>query len=167
MTIRPDDSAVPAAGISRTDDVAPQVGTVKWFDADRGFGFVVLERERRDAFIHVTVLHRDGFGAIVQGDRVTCAVGPGPRGLQVDRVMAVDRLADETSGTAVVEGRVKFYDLERGYGFVVDQAGAEIFVGSKTLKRLGLSPLRADQRVKVTTVRGERGPVAETITFLA
>lgn len=141
-------------------------GVVKWFDAARGFGFVLLA-DGRDAFVHATVLRKSGFAAS-QGDRLACSVGPGPRGLQVEMVHAAEAACADDSGTVQVVGRVKFYDLAKGYGFVREEAtGTEVFVGAKLLKKLGVAPpLRTEQLVRVSAVRGERGLVAETLTFL-
>lgn len=153
--------------IDWTDDsLEPYRGVVKWFDPARGFGFVLLS-DGRDAFVHATLLRKSGFAA-AQGDRITCTVGPGPRGLQVEAVHAVTPGNDGTCGTVHLVGRVKFYDTAKGYGFVRDEAtGTEVFVGAKLLKKLGVAPpLRTDQMVRLSAVRGERGLVAETLTFL-
>ena len=44
-------------------------------------------------------------------------------------------------------GTVKFYNAERGYGFIVDDEGRDIFVHSSAVKLAGLSELRPDQRI--------------------
>lgn len=149
----------------------PLTGPVKWYDPDKGFGFVLLGAGE-DAFLHASVLRRSGHGGVAQGDRVTCLVAQGGRGLTVREVVSVERVvgasADEgVPATVHLEGKVKFYDLERGYGFVRTDSGVEVFVGSKLLKRLGLAPLRAEQAVRVTAAMGERGLVAETLTFVS
>lgn len=65
-------------------------------------------------------------------------------------------------------GRVKFFNISKGYGFVVDDIGTEVFVGAKLLKSLGvISPLRTDQLVKVSATWGKKGLIAETLTFLS
>lgn len=139
-------------------------GVVKWFNAAKGFGFVVLDAPRADAFLHAAVVRRSGLGEVRQGDRIECLVRARPRGLQVGRVLAVHTPA----GGARLVARVKFFDGARGYGFVRDGDGVEVFVGAKLLKSLGLPPrLREDQKVSVSAVRGERGLVAETLSFLA
>lgn len=147
----------------------PLTGPVKWFDRDRGYGFILVHQPERDAFLHATVLRRSGFDMPAQGDRITCRVGTGARGLSVSEVIAIHhgQTDDDPSrqGTVQIVGRVKFFDLKRGYGFVRDEAGAEVFVGAKLLKRLGLAPLRPEQIVRVTAIPGERGLVAETLTF--
>jgi CspA family cold shock protein len=139
-------------------------GPVKWYDAAKGFGFVMLGQGGADAFLHVKTLRRHGYDHVSQGDRLTCRVSTGDRGAQVTEILSVETVGSQ-AGEQIV-GRVKFYDLSRGYGFVVDEQGREIFVGSKLLKRLGLAPLRTNQAVRVSAVPGASGLVAETLTFI-
>ena len=96
-----------------------------------------------------------------------CHIMPGPRGLQVSSVLGILAPADndELQGGSLL-GRVKFYDTARGFGFVCTRDGHEVFVGAKTLRKLGLLPLREDQAVRVTVSRGARGLIAETLTFV-
>src|SRR6185437_10329485 len=70
------------------DPVAlPSQATVKWFNADKGFGFVTLE-DGSDCFLHASALTRAGLSA-TEGDIVRVRVGQGPRGRQVSEVLEV------------------------------------------------------------------------------
>ncbi|HET8726170.1 MAG TPA: cold-shock protein [Alphaproteobacteria bacterium] len=65
---------------------------------------------------------------------------------------------------APVEGTVKFYNAAKGFGFITpDNGGKDVFVSSRTLERAGLSALETDQRVRVTTRMGQKGPMAESV----
>lgn len=142
---------------------------MKWYDAARGFGFVLLG-SGRDAFLHAAVLRRSGRAEPGQGERISCLVGSGPRGLQVEAILGAEPAeagADEPCPAAYMTGKVKFYDVGRGYGFILADTGEEVFVGAKLLRKLRLMPLREDQCVRVSVRRGERGMVAETLTFLS
>ena len=62
-------------GAHRTSRRAPVgfvevAGRVKWFDAAKGYGFIVPDSGEADVLIHVTVLRRDGFSTIREGARV-------------------------------------------------------------------------------------------------
>ena len=45
-------------------------GTVKWFDAQRGFGFITPDDDGKDAFVHITAVERSGLGNLTQGQRL-------------------------------------------------------------------------------------------------
>ncbi|MFI8714559.1 MULTISPECIES: cold-shock protein [Brevibacillus] len=60
-------------------------GTVKWFNADKGFGFI--EREGgEDVFVHFSAIQGDGFKSLDEGQRVTFDVEKGQRGPQATNV---------------------------------------------------------------------------------
>ena len=66
------------------------IGNVKWFDARKGFGFIVGE-EGEDVFVHFSVIQRDGFRVLKDGDQVQYEVERGAKGLlarNVRRIMA-------------------------------------------------------------------------------
>ena len=56
-------------------------GTVKWFNATKGFGFITTE-EGNDDFAHFSAIQTDGFKTLDEGQKVTFDVEEGPRGPQ-------------------------------------------------------------------------------------
>src|SRR5437899_4681789 len=75
----------------------PPVGAVvKWFKTEKGFGFVELSNGTGDAFLHATVLGRNGIAAVQPGDTLEVRVAQGQRGPQVTEVISVDT---STGGT--------------------------------------------------------------------
>jgi cold shock CspA family protein len=67
----------------------------------------------------------------------------------------------------VVEGKVKFYNAEKGFGFIVpDDGSKDVFVSARTLTRAGINALEAEQRVRVTTRMGQKGPMAARVELL-
>ena len=56
-------------------------GTVKWFNATKGFGFITTE-EGNDVFAHFSAIKTDGFKTLDEGQKVTFDVEDGPRGPQ-------------------------------------------------------------------------------------
>ena len=56
-------------------------GTVKWFNATKGFGFITTE-EGHDVFAHFSAIQTDGFKTLDEGQKVTFDVEEGPRGPQ-------------------------------------------------------------------------------------
>ncbi|MEC1475969.1 cold shock protein CspC [Bacillus haynesii] len=60
-------------------------GTVKWFNAEKGFGFI--ERENGDdVFVHFSAIQSDGFKSLDEGQKVTFDIEQGPRGAQAANV---------------------------------------------------------------------------------
>ncbi|TDD73828.1 cold-shock protein [Actinomadura rubrisoli] len=63
-------------------------GTVKWFNADKGYGFIAVEGER-DVFVHYSAIQMDGFRSLEQGQRVEFEITQSDRGPQADAVRAI------------------------------------------------------------------------------
>ena len=51
------------------------VGTVKWFNATKGFGFITPEDGGKDVFVHITAVHKAGLNGLNDGQKVTYDVG--------------------------------------------------------------------------------------------
>ncbi|CAI6081616.1 CspA family cold shock protein [Paenibacillus sp. JGP012] len=62
-----------------------QTGTVKWFNADKGFGFIETE-EGTDVFVHFSAIQGDGYKTLDEGQRVEFEVTQGNRGPQAENV---------------------------------------------------------------------------------
>lgn len=58
-------------------------GVVKWFNNERGYGFVCPEQIEKDVFVHAAVLRRNGVEVLQPGQTVRIRIGEGPKGLQV------------------------------------------------------------------------------------
>jgi CspA family cold shock protein len=66
-----------------------------------------------------------------------------------------------------VEGRVKFFSADKGFGFIaVDDGGKDVFVHIRALEKSGLRSLEPDQRVRLTITMGQKGPQAETVDLI-
>ncbi|MFE5292071.1 cold-shock protein [Isoptericola sp. NPDC056618] len=140
-------------------------GTVRWFDADRGFGFIDLGNEAEDLFVHASeIVGDDGPKQLREGQTVEFEVGEGDRGPQARRVRVTgDRAADAPVG---VLGTVNWYEPTKGYGFVTpDDGGVEIFVHSSAI--VGGGVIAEGQRVAFMVVEGEKGPQADHLLPLA
>jgi CspA family cold shock protein len=65
-----------------------EVGTVKWFNSSKGFGFI--ERESgKDVFVHYSAINSEGFRNLEEGQRVEFVVTEGPKGPQAQDVTAL------------------------------------------------------------------------------
>ena len=63
-----------------------QTGTVKWFNGEKGFGFITGE-DGKDVFVHFSAIQSDGFKTLEEGQSVTFNVGEGQRGPQATNVV--------------------------------------------------------------------------------
>jgi CspA family cold shock protein len=139
-------------------------GTVRWFDPERGFGFLAPEDGSADLFVHVSEIVAEGTTRLLrEGQVVEFEIGEGDRGPQARNVVVTGDLAP---GTAVgVLGTVKWYEPAKGYGFATpDGGGAEVFVHSSSIVTGGV--VTAGQRVAFMIGEGERGPQAEHVVPL-
>ena len=145
-------------------------GKVKWFNAVKGYGFLALDGDDTDAFLHVTTLRQSGHEDLKPGATVVCAGVRGPKGWQVMKVIEVDPSTCVTAapkqialpeGVAVgdyVSALVKWYNNERGYGFVTREAAeGDVFVHAAVLRRHGMEALTPGQKVMVRIAEGQKG----------
>ena len=61
-------------------------GTVKWFNAEKGFGFITKDEGGEDVFVHFTGISREGYKTLTDGQRVTFEITEGNRGPQAVNV---------------------------------------------------------------------------------
>jgi cold shock protein len=61
-------------------------GTVKWFNADKGFGFIAPEDGGEDLFVHFSAIQSQGYKSLDEGQRVSFEVGQGQKGPQATDV---------------------------------------------------------------------------------
>ena len=145
---------------------------VKWFNPTKGFGFVQPTDGSPDAFMHVSVVERSGLNSLPQGATIICDLCTGQKGPQVAAVHRVESLPeapphDEGGEASEVDGTVKFYNGEKGFGFVVpDGGGKDVFVSARVLERAGIRDLEPDQRLRMMTRMGQKGPMADSVELI-
>ena len=156
----------------------PVSGVVKWFNPEKGFGFVELSDGSGDAFLHGSVLTQGGINTVQPGETLEVRVGPGHKGPHVTEVLSVDSStavptpsrrsnaqATILNGPPVEEtGTVKWFNAERGYGFIAPNGGGkDVFVHVSALERSGIAALSEGQTVVVDIVEGRKGPEAARV----
>jgi CspA family cold shock protein len=163
-------------------DGARLSGKIKWFNRSKGFGFIVPSDGSGDVFLPLAVLERSGFGEAPDGASVTVEWVQGPKGraatqvLQLDASTAAPRPArdvrgprrdreEETHGpTELVDGVVKWYDVARGFGFVLpNDGGKDVFVHITALRRSGIEELQPGQAVRMQVAEARRGREATSL----
>jgi len=68
--------------------MSKSIGTVKWFNSVKGFGFIEQESGGEDVFVHFRAITGEGYKSLEEGQRVSYAIERGPKGLQAADVSA-------------------------------------------------------------------------------
>jgi len=80
------------------------LGTVRWFDPNKGYGFIAQDGGGRDVFVHHSVIEGKGFKTLVEGERVEFEMtdeGKGPRAVRVVRLSAEKQQRSDDAGQKV------------------------------------------------------------------
>ncbi len=67
----------------------PVTGTVKWFNGEKGFGFIAVDGGDTDVFVHYSAIQTDGFRTLDENQKVEFEIVQGPKGPQADNVRPV------------------------------------------------------------------------------
>jgi CspA family cold shock protein len=158
--------------------------TVKWFNSEKGFGFVALADGSGDAFLHMATLEAAGFDALEPGTKLRVQAGQGPKGRQVTAVLEVSsgppspanrtairqrsdipELSD--SATTEVHGTVKWFNSVKGFGFVgTEDGGKDVFVHITLLEKEGLREIAEGQKVVMRVQQRQKGREAISIKVM-
>jgi len=185
-------TANPSGGELRTEytsetsvsetELPPVTGHVKWFDATRGFGFIISDELEGDILLHFSVLREHGRRSVPEGATIECVPVRLDRGLQAKKVLAIDlssalpqqprssipateradrkALADAAGEFESVE--VKWFNRVRGYGFVnrLGAEGEDVFVHMETVRQSHLGDLQPGQRLEARIAASGKGLTA-------
>jgi CspA family cold shock protein len=173
--------AVPEPPPEAVSDMDPVIGRVKWFDATRGFGFVVSDALEGDIVVHFSVLREHGRRSLPEGALIECVPMKLDRGLQAKKIISidvgpavavpprvprstskdVDRKALSESAGEFEPVEVKWFNRVKGYGFVNRIGDAQdVFVHMETVRNSDLGDLQPGERLLARIAEGKKGLTA-------
>lgn len=170
-----DNSLSHQAAFEQTD-AEPVRARLKWFNAGKGFGFVIPEDRPADAFLHITQLQKLGVHGLGEGAVILCHVDHGEKGATVTSVVQIIEPGaiplsevEFNPANAASEGRtkgiVKWYKPDKGFGFIMPDDGMkDIFVHKTCLDRHGITELYPGQSVRVSYKSVAKGREATSIS---
>ncbi|GGD32572.1 cold-shock protein [Sinisalibacter lacisalsi] len=153
-------------------------GQVKWFDAAKGFGFVVAEQGGPDILLHANVLRNFGQSSVADGARIELVAQTTKRGMQAVEVISIEppeggvapaegleeEVVDLDSAGPLEPARVKWFDKGKGFGFAnVFGKPEDVFIHIEVLRRSGFADLQPGEAVALRVIEGERGRMAVVV----
>ena len=147
---------------------------LKWFNAAKGFGFVVPDEDPVDAFLHITQLQKMGLHGLGEGAEILCVVDRREKGAIVTELVKIISLGTisanapeiDENGTGLykIKGIVKLYFEEKGFGFITPDDGMkDVFVHKSCLDHCGVAELHPGQRVRISFKIADKGREAVQI----
>ena len=77
------------AGTTEERQFMSTQGTVKWFNSEKGFGFIAPDEGGADVFAHYTAIQAGGYRSLEENQRVEFEIAQGPKGLQAENIRPV------------------------------------------------------------------------------
>jgi CspA family cold shock protein len=158
---------------TQTAEGERQAGTVRWFNARKGYGYITPDDGGTSLFVHYSAIRGTGFRTLSAGQRVDFVVGrtaKGPSALDVRLLDSTDTDKDAETGTdggARQTGTVRWFNARKGYGYITpDAGGRSLYVHFSSIRGARNRTLSAWQRVDFVVGQTDKGPSALDVRLL-
>jgi len=172
----------PSARRPHSGDGTLVEATVKWFSPEKGCGFVEIADGSGDAFLSVRALKAMGRDMVSPGTKLDVCVDQGEKGRHVTKIVTIEegslsapayatssasqakRLEADLSDAKEMLGKVKWFSVEKGMGFVAaEDGGKDVFVHISVVKKARMADLSESQRISMRVIETPKGRQAVSI----
>lgn len=149
-------------------------GEVVWYNDRRGYGFVSIDGD--EIFIHRSVLERFGLNFLHSGDELLMDIATNDDGAAIMEIHSVTRTMPDSLPVDTelreneVRGVVKFFNAQKGYGFIEvedDDSKSDVFIHSRTLQACGIRNIAEGQSLLLCISDDGKGPQATDVRIIA
>jgi len=155
-------------------------GLVKWFDATKGYGFIVNDEGGEDVLLHANVLRNFGRSSVADQSRVVVLVQNTKRGTQAAEVISIEppvgdglppiadlapEIIEHMDSLPLRPARVKWFDKSKGFGFAnIFGHPEDVFIHIEVVRHSGFADLAIGEAVCLRIIEGPRGLMAAQVS---
>ena len=154
-------------------------GLVKWFDATKGYGFIVNDSGGEDILLHANVLRNFGRSSVADQSRVVVLVQATKRGTQAAEVVSIEppvtdglppiadldpEVIEHMDSLPLRPARVKWFDKSKGFGFAnIFGHPEDVFIHIEVVRHSGFADLAIGEAICLRVIEGPRGLMAAQV----
>lgn len=154
-------------------------GLVKWFDATKGYGFIVNDEGGEDILLHANVLRNFGRSSVADQSKVVVMVQATRRGTQAAEVVSIEppvtdglppiadldpEVIEHMDSLPLRPARVKWFDKSKGFGFAnIFGHPEDVFIHIEVVRHSGFADLAIGEAICLRVIEGPRGLMAAQV----
>lgn len=153
-------------------------GTLKWFNASKGYGFMSPDDGSADVLVSQEVIQEYGLKHLRLGTVLNCEIVKSTKGMTATRILNIldnirtelDHLGHKMNNFTLEKLKlsiVKWYDDRKGYGFCVthDDSG-DVLLSRSVLRQCGIRSIFPGDKIRVNVMDSEKGLIADYVEYV-